>query len=218
MRLIIAAAGQGKRWNNYRNVPKHLVNIEGEILLNRIVRQFSKYTNDIIVIGRDDRYLIDGSTLEYPIDGEWYDFGKIYSSNHLWSENRTIIVFGDVYFTDDAVLKIVNDNNDYRFFMRTGPSKVTRKNHKEIFAVAFNANMNNKIKTSIEALITRKTTGGAGAWQLYLYMHGKTGYAWNMKMLLSSGGYTEINDWTDDFDTPQDINNWEKRRLKFGAK
>lgn len=217
MRIIIAAAGQGERWYNYRNVPKHLINIEGEILLNRIVRQFKNYTNDIIVIGKDDRYLVDGSILENPIDGEWYDFGKIYSSNHLWSDTRTIIVFGDVYFTDDAVSKIVNDDNEYRFFMRTGPSKITLKKHKEIFALAFNSTMNNRIRTSIETLIAKKAIGGAGAWQLYLYMHGQTSYTRNMKKLLSSGGYTEINDWTDDFDTPQDIQRWEKRRLKFGA-
>lgn len=217
MRVIVAAAGNGERWNNHRNIPKHFINIEGQPLLNRIVSQFRRYTEDIVIIGKDDRYIIEGSVLEYPLEGEFYDFGKIYSSSHVWSNHKTIIVFGDVYFTDEAVETIVNDTNNYRFFMRTGPSIITGKKHKEIFALSFDSSMNQIIKQNIEDLINKKYMGGAGAWQLYLYMHNEK-ITWNMKKMLSSGGYTEINDWTDDFDTPQDIQRWERQRFKFGAK
>ena len=216
MRVIIAAAGEGKRWSNYRNVPKHFVEVEGEILIHRIVKQFRRYTNDIVIVGNDERYMIEGTKHSFPQVGNWYDFGKIYSSNHLWSDTRTIIVFGDTYFTDDAVNKIMTDQNEYRFFLRKGPSKYTGKGHKEIFAVAFTGGMNEKIKQYIEQLIEKKQTG-AGAWRLYLHMHGITN-ARNIQEAFKAGGYTEINDWTDDFDTPHDINKWEKMRLKFGAK
>jgi choline kinase len=36
-RVIVIAAGDGTRWNNYRDTPKHLVTIEKEILLQRKV-------------------------------------------------------------------------------------------------------------------------------------------------------------------------------------
>lgn len=213
MRIIIAAAGDGTRWKNFRNTPKHLMTIEGDILLHRIYKQFNKFSNDIIIIGKDDRYKIEGAQLESPLLGDWLDFGKIYSSHHLWSDDRTIIVFGDVYFTDEAVEKIVSNQDDLKFFMRKGPSKFTGKGHKEIFAVAFSGGMNNKIKQSILKLIDKKQ-GGAGAWRLYLYIH-------NIKRegdSFKTDGYVEINDWTDDFDRPEDIVRWEKMRLKFGAK
>jgi choline kinase len=216
MRVIIAAAGEGRRWSNYRNVPKHLIEIDGEILIHRIVRQFRDYTDDIVIIGNDERYIIDGTRHSFPQIGNWYDFGKIYSSTHLWSNKRTIIVFGDTYFTDEAVATIMSDQNEYRFFLRKGPSKYTGKGHKEIFAVAFSGGMNQKIKQYIEELIEKRQTG-AGAWRLYLYMHGIENNR-NIEECFKAGGYTEINDWTDDFDTPQDINKWEKMRLKFGAK
>lgn len=213
MRVIIAASGEGKRWNNFRNIPKHLVNIEGEILIHRIYNQFRKYTEDIVIIATDQRYAIDNAKIQEPIPGDFLDFGKIYSSHHIWSDERTIIVFGDVYFTDEAVNTIVSNQDDFKFFMRTGPSKYTGKNHKEIFAFAFSGGMNEKIKQYIHELVDRKQ-GGAGAWRLYLHMHNIE----HERDYFKSDGYIEINDWTDDFDYPQDIVKWEKMRLKFNKK
>jgi hypothetical protein len=215
-RIIIAAAGEGERWNNFRNTPKHLLTIEGEILLHRIYRQFREYTQDIIIIGKDECYKIGDAQLEKPLQGDWLDFAKMYSSNHLWSNEKTIIVFGDVYFTDEAVQTIMSNQDDFKFFMRTGPSKFTGKGHKEIFAFSFVGSMNEKIKAFIEQLVQRKQ-GGAGAWRLYLHMHGFKDPR-NYKDCLKTNGYVEINDWTDDFDIPDNILTWEKMRLKFGAK
>jgi hypothetical protein len=210
MRIIIAAAGEGERWNNFRNTPKHLVNIEGEVLLHRTYKQFKKHCNDIVIIAKDNAYAIEEATLEKPLEGDWMDFGKIYSSNHLWSNERTVIVFGDVYFTDEAVEKIISNQDDYKFFMRKGPSKYTGKGHKEIFAFAFNGGMNEKIKQYIQELIDIKQ-GGAGAWRLYLHMHNIK----HSQNYFKTNGYVEINDWTDDFDYPADLIKWEKMRLKF---
>lgn len=213
MRVIIAAGGEGERWNDFRNTPKHLIKIEEEILLHRTVKQFKKYSNDIIIIAKDERYKVEGSGLVSPQIGNWYDFGKIYSSNHIWSDKKTIIVFGDVYFTDEAVNKIMTDKNEYRFFLRKGPSKYTGKGHKEIFAISFSASMNEKIKTYIEELVDKKQTG-AGAWRLYLHMHNKSNIR-SVEECFKAGGYTEINDWTEDFDRAQDILKWEKMRKNY---
>lgn len=212
-RVIIAAGGEGTRWNNFHNMPKHLITINGETLLSRIYRQFSDFTDDIVIISSDDRYHIDGASLEAPMLGDWLDFGKIYSSSHLWSDERTIIVFGDVYFTDDAVKTIMLNQDQYKFFMRKGPSKYTGKGHKEIFAFAFNGGMNEKIKKHIHDLVDKKQ-GGAGAWRLYLHMHNIA----HSRDYFKGDGYIEINDWTDDFDYPEDLLRWQKMRLKFGAK
>jgi hypothetical protein len=149
--------------------------------------------------------------------GDWLDFGKIYSSSHLWSDERTIIVFGDVYFTDEAVKKIMSNQDPYKFFMRKGPSKYTGKGHKEIFALAFDGSMNEKIKQHINELVAAKQRG-AGAWRLYLHMQGFKQQSSYYVDYFKNGGYIEINDWTDDFDYPEDLLKWEKMRLKLGAK
>ncbi len=48
VRVIIAAAGSGVRWGNFRGTPKHLAIVEGEVLLERTVKQFLKYFNQVI--------------------------------------------------------------------------------------------------------------------------------------------------------------------------
>jgi choline kinase len=210
MRIIIAAGGKAERWKNYRNAPKHLLKIEGEVLLERTIRQFKKYTDDIIIISNED-YIFSGTQLEKPLEGDWYDFGKIYSSHHLWSNEKTFIIYGDVYFTDEAVEKIMTSQGDYKFFLRSSASKLTYKKYGEVFGLSFSGNMKDKIKENIETLISQKKKG-AGTWELYYYMHNITGVS-RVKQTFKMGGYIEIDDWTDDFDTPEDILNWESNRL-----
>ena len=43
MKYIIMADGKGKRWNYYNDIPKHLIEIDGETLLERTVRLLKKY-------------------------------------------------------------------------------------------------------------------------------------------------------------------------------
>jgi CTP:phosphocholine cytidylyltransferase-like protein len=218
MRIIIAAGGKAERWKNYRNTPKHLLKIEGEVLLERTIRQFKKYTDDIIIISHDD-YIFEGTRLEKPLEGDWYDFGKLYSSHHLWSDDKTFIIYGDVYFTDEAVEKIMTSDGEYKFFLRLSASKVTHKKYGEIFGITFSGNMKDKIKKNIEELIEKKERG-VGTWQLYYYMHkifnhntGSPGNTAQLKKTIEMGGYIEIDDWTDDFDVPEDLLNWESNRL-----
>ena len=206
MKVLIVAAGEGRRWDNYRNVPKHIVEVEGEVLLHRTYAQFKRYTDNIVIVSTDPRYAI-GQTYA-PLVGDFFDFGKIYSSHPIWDNERTIIVFGDVYFTDEAVETIMSNEDEFKFFLRKDKSSYTGKNHKEIFALAFSGGMNQRIKSAIETLIDRKQ-GGAGAWRLYLHLHGldkaKSGF-------YNTDGYVHIDDWTEDFDYPNDLIKWEKMR------
>ena len=206
MKVLIVAAGEGRRWENYRNVPKHIVEVEGEVLLHRTYAQFKRYTDNIVIVSTDPRYAI-GQTYA-PLVGEFFDYGKVYSSYPIWDEDRTVIVFGDVYFTDEAVNTIMSNEDDFKFFLRKDKSSYTGKNHKEIFALAFSGGMNQRIKSAIETLIDRKQ-GGAGAWRLYLHLHGldkaKSGF-------YKTDGYVHIDDWTEDFDYPNDLIKWEKMR------
>lgn len=52
MKYIILADGEGKRWGNYKGVPKHLLTIDGETLMARMIRQLKQNkVEDIVVIG-----------------------------------------------------------------------------------------------------------------------------------------------------------------------
>jgi choline kinase len=140
--VIIIAAGEGSRWGNYRDTPKHLTVVEKEVLLHRTCSQFLKYTDDVCVIGADERYAVENTSL-YIIKTQnthWGDAAKFMSSKHLWSQNsRTVLVFGDVYFTNDAVKKIMTDKDPFKFFLRKDKNEETGARWKEIFALTFDA-------------------------------------------------------------------------------
>ena len=65
MRFLIACSGKGTRWKNYLGVPKHLIKIDGERLLDRTIRLIKERVHakhDIWVIAFDD--LIDTKSKE----------------------------------------------------------------------------------------------------------------------------------------------------------
>ena len=63
---ILICAGDATRWNNHLNTPKHLINIDGETLIERAVKLIHKYKLDTVDISivvkdvNDDRYDVEG--------------------------------------------------------------------------------------------------------------------------------------------------------------
>lgn len=215
-RVIVLAAGSGERWGNYRDTPKHLVKIEGKTLLERTCSQFLKYTNDVCVIGLDNRYKVDGTSL-YVIKSDnthWKDTAKFLSSQNLWlRDGRTVLVFGDVYFTSEAVKTIMKDKDAFKFFLRTGPSELSGARWKEIFALSFNETMVRDINQKLLYLASMGQADTQAGWALYRYMIGPAPSG-----LFDNNHYVEINDWTEDFDFPEDLEIWEEHRKNSRAK
>ena len=56
MIYIVMADGEGKRWGNYKGVPKHLIEINGETLLGRTTRLLKEHNVDYIITTSDERY------------------------------------------------------------------------------------------------------------------------------------------------------------------
>src|SRR5690606_1796938 len=111
-RAIIIAAGKGSRWNNYNGIDKHFLEIDGEPIIHRTVRLLNENgVDDVYVVGKDDRYKISGSQLYIPtLNPANYDADKFLSSKDLWlrDEGRTIVFYGDVYFTEMAIKTILD--------------------------------------------------------------------------------------------------------------
>lgn len=216
IRVIIAAAGSEARWGNFRGTQKHLAVVEGEVLLERTVKQFLKYTDDVCIIGTDDNYKVDGASL-YVVKSpntNWKDGAKFMSSSGLWlRQGRTIIVFGDVYFTNDAVKTIMTSSQEWVWFLRTGESELTGCKRKEIFAFGFNGSMTNTVTQRIMQLISLDQMQTQAGWVLYRSMVGPTANG-----LFNNSHFIEINDWTEDFDFSEDLVTWEERRKEHRKK
>ena len=210
-RVLVLAAGEGERWGNFRDTPKHLLEIEGEVLLHRTCRQFLKYTDDVIVVGPDRSYKVPGTGLFIPPPEkpQWRDMAKFWSSHELWGSKRTVLALGDVYFTDETVEKIMTSTDEWMCFLRKEASSFTGCTYRELFAFAFDASQNHRFRDKLTKLIA-KGKSRRGGWQLFSEL------VWDThNYIFENPYYVNIDDWTEDFDFPEDLTNWEKNRAEI---
>lgn len=198
-RVIIAAGGEGTRWNNYLGVSKHNIRIGGETLLERTKRLFRWVGDEPIVI-------LEGKK-------KFGDLDKIWSSRDYWNKyGRTVIVFGDVYFTDEAVLRISDyTESGFTVFGRIEPSVFSGKKYGELFAVSFYPEDIPKIEKAIERvtrLNERGVVDSVNLWSLYRAIHNFPDDLMNNHF--GGDGIVIVHDKTEDFDWPDDYNLWMK--------
>lgn len=211
---IMICAGEGTRWGNYLGVPKHLIEIEGETIVSRAVRLLKNYDCDIYVVGRgdDNRYKIPGSTYyEAKLNSENGDADKFLSSKDLWNkEGRTIVFWGDCYFTESAINKIMTyPIREWTLFARFGSSMYTGCVWGECFAQSFYSGDIEKHGTHLNKLVSLYKSGElprCGGWEHYRSIVGIE----NLNSHEHRGNFVDIDDFTDDFDFPEDYDRWKK--------
>lgn len=216
-RIIILAAGEATRWDNYLNSPKHLVDVGGEPLLHRTVRQFAPHGEIYITAPTgDNRYKIEGTRLIHPTKSyDLHDAKKLLDNSHLWSDTeKTIVLWGDTFFSNKAVTRItLHKPSQWSMYGRFGPSKITGCPYGEIFGFAFRPNMRHKIEIALYSIAVMKKydiIGRCGGWELYRKLNDATDLEFHSKYR----NFIEINDATDDFDFPHDYDRWVEKVLK----
>lgn len=212
-RYIIACSGAGERWGDHLGVPKHFIKIDDEPILHRTVRliQQNDKNCEICIMAFTDNYKIKDTILCKPtLFKNHYSLPAILTSKEFWGEEDTVLLFGDVYFTDSAINTITNtksgEGSPIIFFGRRQKSNITLKNYGEIFGVYFTKKnqevllkvlniLHNKFETQqIPRFIT---------WEVYGFKD------------LVSKSFVEIDDLTDDFDFPKDYYYWIKQYNLF---
>jgi hypothetical protein len=223
VRVLLLAHGDGWRWNDpdgvpHLGVPKQLITLEGEVLLHRTVRQLLAAGAEVFVVAPDDRFAVEGAQRVSIVP--WVtgcDQDKFIATRGLWSAGRTIIMWGDCFYTDEAVAAITGYGEPgLMYFRRTGPSEVTGCEWDESFAVSFTAEAQARVL--------------AAAWQVAFWWkagrlhttHIRTHYAATLgfpvdhldrvDLLVDTPGQTVIDDWTDDIDSPEEFERWTSRR------
>lgn len=204
MRTIVIAAGDGERWGDYTGVPKHLVTLAGERLIDRTARLFSEH-GEVYVVGRDERYETPYSQLVVPrLNAANFGADKFLSSRDLWNpDGRTIVAYGDVWFTEDAVARITGyDLHIWRLFARFGPSLVYGGDRGECFAQSFWPEHQAEHLAALRRIVGVRRAGvlrEIGGWTHYRAMEGFFLVEHAQGPLLF-----EIDDETDDLDYPVD--------------
>lgn len=219
-KAIILCAGEGSRWNNYLNSPKHLISIEGERLLDRTVRLLAERgVEDIYIVVKeeDSRYTSQGAK-SYVADINYQenaDADKFLSSKNLWSKrDRTLVIYGDCYFTEEAMDLIVNNpSREWILYCRPSRSKITGSKWPECFAQSFypmHLESHELALHRIANLYKSKSISRCGGWEHYRAMIGLPDSLVQSSIMRDK--FIEINDWTEDFDYPDDYEAWIKRR------
>ena len=235
---IILCDGEASRWNNFLGVKKHFIKLEGEVLLRRTVRLFKKYCkydHDIYIVASSDEYLLPGTKLYTPNHNlvEYGEADKYLCSEKLWNKRvnkrviknenkkkindtnvsyRTIVLLGDVWFSEKAMKTIVGYKGDtWKVFGRVDSNFHTGCLGGELFAQSFlDIHIDEHKKKLIELGNLYKKTGlkKASGWGHLNMMLGLDVAKHHIKEYLNSSLFTEINDFTNDFDFPADYNRW----------
>lgn len=217
MRVIIAAAGEGRRWADYLGVPKHIVRTAaGETLLVRTLAQAKRISDDVHVVVPDDpRYMIAPRRSRKVT---WHEVPRHHNeyehTRALWSQTgRTVLLLGDVYFTDAAVDTIAAGSpSAYRVFGRYRASRVTGTPYGEIFAASWGPARHAQMDAHLAEVARLRESGECTrppGWVL-LRLWQRTPVR---RHVVKPPIWAEIDDWTDDLDTPADYH----RHPAFGA-
>ena len=186
MVYVIMCAGEGKRWGNYKGVPKHLVEINGETLIGRTTRLLKKYgINNYIITTNDVRYKQYGLTRPQSyIDCEVDRFEDI-------NDDEICYLYGDVYYTEEALKTIIKTPTDEILFFGSDY---------EIFAIkVVNKELFMKHKNRVKDLYLKGEISRCIGWEVYRSLNDIP-----FDTHTISDRYFYINDGTDDIDYPVD--------------
>lgn len=205
MRVIIAAAGGDGKWGGHLGVPRHLVPVEGEPLLQRTIRQAVALTEDVHVTTPDDaRYRVVGAYRHIREPGE----SEYASTRDLWNEDgRTILLLGDVYFTDAAISSIAHrGDRDYRVFGRKGASRVTGTPYGELFAASWWPEQHAAMDRHLDLVHATRAAGTVTRPPGWMLLRAWQGTPLNRHFVKRNRYFVQVDDLTDDIDKPEDYN------------
>ena len=191
MKYIIMADGKGTRWNNYHNIPKHLIEIDGETLLALTVRLLHENDAraDIVITSHDPRYEVPGARRYEP------------QNNHLEIDRFTeeliaddvCFLYGDTFYSESVIQKIADTPAEKLLFFGNERSIVAIK-------VADGALFRQHVDR-VRALFLAGKIEKCIGWQVYQSFEG---LPFGEKTIAAD--YILIQDGTEDFNSPADYN------------
>jgi len=205
--VIIPAGGHQTRWEHSGN--KHLINIFGEPLIVRICRQALTLADVVVVLTANNKVAETVSRISgVEVSDKIADSlcGSIMNGWRFWG-NKTFILLGDVYFTDDAIARISTFSDIQPYFDFYGTEH-------EVFAMAFGRLA--RIRIGLQEVILKHAidVGDGKMWGLYRALHNLNITAHERG---ESGNFTYIKDGTRDFDYYHEYENFlEEQRKESG--
>lgn len=190
------ANGKGVRWDNHGGIPKHLIEINGETLLARIVRQVSERdaNAELIISSSDPRCETQGARRHVPLQNE-LEIDRFVLE--LIVDDVTFL-YGDTYYSDQSLDEIIkNPAKGLRFF----------GNEKSIVAVKSSSSaVLNEHLARVRKLFLDGAIKNCKGWQLYQSYQGLP-----FDTNKAGENFHLFSDETGDFNKPSDLSEFEKR-------
>lgn len=198
-------------------LPRQLSKINGESIIGRTIRLLLENgvpREDIIITSHDKRFNKFKVKRYEPLKNEYHGDSLESIKNSCWLDAFTwelikepiTFLLGDVYFSDNAVKKIVNSDTEYVLFfcsnIKNGKGLKYIKHHDEPFGfkVKDYKAFKNAIKELKELHFSGKLKRGPIAWEVYRKLNGIEVNKHEFRE-----NYIEINDITCDVDNVEDV-------------
>lgn len=213
MRVLIPCGGEGKRWGNHGGTPKHLVPIDGRPLLEHLLERVHQACPAAVVqvIARDFlAYKRPGALVSWP-NHDRLECGvdKIMCSRPYWADGaRTWIVWGDLWLTEEAAATMFADGQTgLVWYGRCGASSHTGKRWGELWGLSFDTADQALLEATCRRAAEVFRAGGvdqARARTVFQLLEGQDVTRWAQP----APSLVEIDDLTEDFDSPEDLRRW----------
>lgn len=192
------ADGKGTRWKNYQNIPKHLIKIDGEILLERTVRQLNNQDKNakVIITSHDKRYEFKGATRYEPLNNVL----EIDRFTEELIEDNICFLYGDTYYTDETINNIINSKvEDILFF----------GNQKSIVAIKVkDSKLFKKHISNVKNLFLENKIQNCKGWQVYQSFQN---LEFDKKQIKDK--FVIVDDETIDYNTPKEYENRKQNKV-----
>ena len=210
MKYIIMCGGV---YDNFQT-PKQLSVVNGETLLERTIRLLKENgINDIYVSSNDARFDKYATRLDHNNSFQFKE-GKVYGywvDAYYPTTEPCVYLHGDVYYSEDAIKRIVNLNPSVNTFI--GNEVARNKEHKNwgepfgwivVDQETFRKGIEDTKKLQDEGKLER---GYALSWELYRVLNGLD----PNKQYIIDDTYLSIDDETIDIDAPFQIEQMNKK-------
>jgi hypothetical protein len=215
MRAIIMADGLGERWlssvvgTEYERTPKQLITVERQTLLARTVSLLYGFgMRDVWITSHDPRMEVGGA-IRYEPENNTHCLDKLQACKPIWdTKYGTLFLYGDVYYSADAISKIRNIpvKDRFLFFGRMNVSYYSGCGH-EIFCKKIEDF--DYLEECISWVKFHLPDYGGG-WELYRRMCLGVTEVDRLKIHIPYDHFISIDDLTEDFDEYSHYKNWKE--------
>jgi hypothetical protein len=133
--------------------------------------------------------------------------GRLEAMKHASATDRTVLLMGDVWYSDAAMDAICSAVSESHLFARFSGSTLTGKRYGEIWANSFLPEHHVETAALLRSVLTLKRLRRirrSGWWECYCLAHDRLG------LIADHGDATVIDDRTEDFDSLEDWANWSR--------